>query len=96
MEAPELELSPVTLRSYFRLVQHNRNFRRLWCAQIVSEIGDCLLRFLTEKPERLDQAVELLRQLYVQLRGYTGWTDKHRFLLRSLRAGSRLPNSCWC
>ena len=26
--------------SYVRLVRHNRNFRRLWLAQIVSEIGD--------------------------------------------------------
>jgi len=40
MEAPELELSPVTLRSYLRLIGGNRNFRCLWGAQIVSEIGD--------------------------------------------------------
>jgi MFS family permease len=40
MDAPELELSPVTLRSYLRLIGGNRNFRRLWGAQIVSEIGD--------------------------------------------------------
>ncbi len=32
--------SPVTLRAYWRLVRENRNFRRLWAAQIVSEIGD--------------------------------------------------------
>ena len=30
----------ISLSSYFRLVQQNRNFRRLWSAQIVSEIGD--------------------------------------------------------
>ena len=40
MEAPELEISPVSLRSYLRLLGDNRNFRRLWGAQIVSEIGD--------------------------------------------------------
>jgi predicted MFS family arabinose efflux permease len=38
--APELEISPVTFASYARLVGANRNFRRLWSAQIVSEIGD--------------------------------------------------------
>ena len=40
MEAPELEISPVRLSSYFRLLRENRNFRRLWSAQVVSEIGD--------------------------------------------------------
>src|ERR1700704_1865426 len=38
--APELEISPVTFASYWRLLGENRNFRRLWGAQIVSEIGD--------------------------------------------------------
>jgi predicted MFS family arabinose efflux permease len=38
--APELEVSPVSLASYLRLLGGNRNFRRLWGAQIVSEIGD--------------------------------------------------------
>ncbi len=38
--APELKLSPVTLASYIRLLRGNRNFRRLWSAQVVSEIGD--------------------------------------------------------
>lgn len=38
--APELEVSPVSLSSYLRLLRGNRNFRRLWGAQIVSEIGD--------------------------------------------------------
>ncbi len=36
----ELEVSPVTLASYARLLAGNRNFRRLWGAQVVSEIGD--------------------------------------------------------
>ena len=40
MEAPEFENSRVTLRSYLRLLGGNRNFRRLWSAQVVSEIGD--------------------------------------------------------
>jgi len=29
-----------TLSDYWRLARANRNFRRLWCAQIVSEMGD--------------------------------------------------------
>jgi len=29
-----------TLSDYWRLARGNRNFRRLWCAQIVSEMGD--------------------------------------------------------
>jgi MFS family permease len=37
---PELGTSSITLASYARLVRTNRNFRRLWLAQIVSEIGD--------------------------------------------------------
>ena len=31
---------PLTFRSYLRLLRGNRNFRRLWGAQVVSEIGD--------------------------------------------------------
>ena len=38
--APELEVSKVSLASYFRLLRGNPNFRRLWGAQVVSEIGD--------------------------------------------------------
>jgi len=38
--APELEVSRVSLASYLRLMRGNRNFRRLWGAQVVSEIGD--------------------------------------------------------
>src|SRR5258708_6014394 len=38
--APELEVSPVTFASYARLLGGNRNLRRLWSAQVVSEIGD--------------------------------------------------------
>jgi MFS family permease len=30
----------ITLASYFRLLRHNRNFRRLWLAQLISETGD--------------------------------------------------------
>ena len=32
--------SPVSLAAYWRLVRDNRNFRLLWLAQIVSELGD--------------------------------------------------------
>lgn len=37
---PERAATSISLRSYARLVQRNRNFRCLWLAQIVSEIGD--------------------------------------------------------
>src|SRR5580658_1242247 len=37
---PEHVASSITLASYARLLRGNRNFRRLWLAQIVSEIGD--------------------------------------------------------
>src|SRR5215471_13856198 len=37
---PEYEGSSGSLGSYGRLIRTNRNFRRLWIAQIVSEIGD--------------------------------------------------------
>jgi predicted MFS family arabinose efflux permease len=37
---PELAAPSVSLGSYLRLVRGNGNFRRLWLAQIVSEIGD--------------------------------------------------------
>jgi MFS family permease len=40
----DLQLEPVSnsisLSAYWRLVRQNRNFRNLWMAQIVSEIGD--------------------------------------------------------
>src|SRR5438477_7729981 len=32
--------TPASFSSYIRLIRHNRNFQRLWLAQIVSEIGD--------------------------------------------------------
>jgi len=37
---PELERTSISVSAYVRLVRLNRNFRRLWLAQIVSEIGD--------------------------------------------------------
>jgi MFS family permease len=37
---PERVATSITISSYARLVRRNRNFRRLWLAQIVSEIGD--------------------------------------------------------
>src|ERR1700756_2480 len=37
---PERSLPSVSLASYLRLLRGNLNFRRLWLAQIVSEIGD--------------------------------------------------------
>jgi MFS family permease len=37
---PELVQTSVSLAAYWRLLRQNRNLRRLWSAQIVSEIGD--------------------------------------------------------
>jgi MFS family permease len=37
---PERAVSSISLGSYTRLLRSNRNFRRLWMAQVVSEIGD--------------------------------------------------------
>src|ERR1700761_3051551 len=37
---PERTAPSISLASYLQLVRGNRNFRRLWSAQIVSEIGD--------------------------------------------------------
>jgi MFS family permease len=37
---PERAASTISLGAYTRLLRGNRNFRRLWLAQIVSEIGD--------------------------------------------------------
>jgi MFS family permease len=37
---PERAATSISLAAYLQLVRGNRNFRRLWLAQIVSEIGD--------------------------------------------------------
>src|ERR1700720_2357457 len=37
---PERAATSISLSAYLRLVRYNPNFRRLWLAQIVSEIGD--------------------------------------------------------
>ncbi len=37
---PELATTSISLSAYLRLVRRNPNFRRLWLAQIVSELGD--------------------------------------------------------
>lgn len=37
---PEHGAASISLGSYVRIIRANRNFRRLWMAQIVSEIGD--------------------------------------------------------
>jgi MFS family permease len=37
---PERVVPSISLGSYTRLLRGNRNFRRLWMAQIVSEVGD--------------------------------------------------------
>ena len=37
---PQRQLSSISFAGYLRIIGGNRNFRRLWMAQIVSEIGD--------------------------------------------------------
>ena len=37
---PEHPINAISFASYAGLIRRNANFRRLWCAQIVSEIGD--------------------------------------------------------
>jgi MFS family permease len=37
---PERATTSISVSAYFQLLRRNRNFRRLWLAQIVSEIGD--------------------------------------------------------
>jgi len=37
---PEREVNSISVGAYVRLVRRNANFRRLWTAQIISEIGD--------------------------------------------------------
>src|SRR5215469_12821361 len=37
---PGHQVNSISFASYARLLRRNRNFRRLWCAQIISEIGD--------------------------------------------------------
>ncbi len=37
---PEQESQSISIVAYGRLIRSNTNFRRLWLAQIVSEIGD--------------------------------------------------------
>jgi MFS family permease len=69
---PEHAVSTISLASYARLVRANANFRRLWLAQIVSEIGDwfytlaiyTLLLQLTGRAESV--AVALVLQVLPQ------------------------------
>jgi predicted MFS family arabinose efflux permease len=39
-ELPEVPSERIGVGSYFRLLRRNRNFRLLWSAQVVSELGD--------------------------------------------------------
>src|SRR5258705_1204340 len=39
-ELPEIPKETIGVVSYFRLLRRNRNFRLLWSAQVVSELGD--------------------------------------------------------
>src|SRR3979490_579104 len=65
---PEHGLPSISFGSYVRLLRGNRNFRRLWGAQIVSEIGDwfytlsiySLLLQLTGRASAVALALQLL------------------------------------
>jgi MFS family permease len=64
---PEYGVPSISLTSYVHLLRRNRNFRRLWMAQIVSEIGDwfytlsiyTLLLQLTGRPSSVALALVL-------------------------------------
>ena len=64
---PEIAIPNISPASYARLLRGNRNFRRLWMAQIVSEIGDwfytlsiyTLLLQLTGRPSSVALALVL-------------------------------------
>jgi len=64
---PQQQSRSVSIPAYARLLRDNRNFRRLWSAQIVSEIGDwfyslsiySLLLQLTGKPSSVALALVL-------------------------------------
>jgi len=72
---PEQIVPSISLASYLRLLRGNRNFRWLWMAQIVSEIGDwfytlsiyTLLLQLTGKPSSVALALvlQVLPQTFV-------------------------------
>src|SRR5580704_10868643 len=72
---PERGIASISLASYVRLLRANRNFRRLWLAQIVSEIGDwfytlsiyTLLLQLTGRPGSVALALilQVLPQAFV-------------------------------
>ena len=52
--SPPVRISP---RAYVRLLQSNRNFRRLWLAQMVSEIGDWFYT-VTKDPSQIPAVAE--------------------------------------
>ncbi len=64
---PERATASISLSAYLRLLRYNHNFRRLWLAQIVSEIGDwfytlaiySLLLQLTGRPSSVALALVL-------------------------------------
>ncbi len=75
----------MTLAAYWRLIRENRNFRRLWLAQIVSETGDwfymlalySLLLQLTGKAQSVGLAL-VLQVLPSTLVGPTAGVVKDR------------------
>lgn len=93
----ELGTSSISFASYARLIRGNRNFRRLWLAQIVSEIGDwfytlsiyTLLLQLTGRPSSVALAL-VLQVLPQTLVGPTAGVVNDRLKRKHVMIGADL------
>ena len=66
----------MTLSSYWRLLRRNRNFRLLWFAQIVSELGDwfysvAIFSFLLE----LTGSAQMVALAFLMAIGSAWWRE---------------------
>src|SRR5947209_5160203 len=94
---PEREASSISLSAYVRLLRQNQNFRRLWMAQIVSEIGDwfytlsiyTLLLQLTGRPSSVALAL-VLQVLPQTLVGPTAGVVNDRLKRKHVMIGADL------
>src|SRR5438477_3920719 len=94
---PEHGAATISLASYLRLIGANRNFRRLWLAQIVSEIGDwfytlsiyTLLLQLTGRPSSVALAL-VLQVLPQTLVGPTAGVVNDRLKRKHVMIGADL------
>ena len=66
---PERASTSISLSSYLRLVRHDHDFRRLWLAQIVSELGNwfCSLAIYSLLLQLTDRASSVALALVLQV-----------------------------